>query len=119
MATDATLTLRFVSDREFVAELESDLLSTPTVTAEVERRPVTDPGTLGFDMRDLDTLLATVHYLSIIGPLVPLLLKVIRRKPPRRILIESPFGTAVFDPPPDMSEADLKARLERLVNVVG
>ena len=110
----ADIELRFLSDEAFIQAVASEFSSDDS--AEVGKpEVVSDPTDLGFDFSIVFALVTLVSELFFEGPIVPALRHAIRRTKPRRVRIESPFGTVTFEPSDDMSDDELRALMQRLV----
>lgn len=106
--------LRFLSDEAFIEDVTNELsadssikMGTPTV--------VTDPSDLSLDFITVSAVIGLFSDLFMSGPIIPALGRVIRRSESRRVRIESPFGVVTFEPRRDMSDAEIRDLLRRLV----
>ncbi|MGN6216114.1 MAG: hypothetical protein ACTHN7_04035 [Solirubrobacterales bacterium] len=109
--------VRFASDQEFIEALSAELSQDPVDFEVKSVRVEEDPSVLGFDFETIAVLIGLASDLFLEEPLVPLLVRLIRRQPPRRIRIDTPLGTTTFEPRKDMSEEEIRAALRRLIEV--
>lgn len=110
------LQVRFASEPQFIEELAAELASVDGFT-EVSQRREDDPSSLGFAFGAIFILIGLASDLFFDEPLIPLLWRVIQRRRPRRIRIDTPLGTASFEPHADMSEEDIREIVRRLADV--
>lgn len=109
--------VRFVSDAEFIAELEAELRG-DSAGFEIESvEQEENPEVFGFDFGLAVVLIGLASDLFFEEPLVPMLVRLIRRRAPRRIRIDTPLGTATFEPGSDMSEEEIREAVKRLADV--
>ena len=106
--------LRFLSERLFVESLEDALSGQSSVNVQ-KSQVVSDPTDLNLDLGTVSAVVATMSSLFFEGPIVPTLARVLRRTTPRKVRIESPFGTVTFEPSSDVSDVEIRAWLKRLV----
>jgi hypothetical protein len=112
------LQVRFASEPAFIEELATELATVEGFT-EISQRSEEDPSALGFDFGLVTVLIGLGSDLFFSEPLVPLLWRVIRRKRPQRIRIDTPLGTASFEPHAEMTEDEIRRVVRQLAEVYG
>lgn len=109
--------VRIAAEKDFIDELAAELeegqdgFDVKSVAVEE------NPAVLGFDFGIIAVLIGLASDLFLEEPLVPLLLRTIKRRPTRRIRIDTPLGTTTFEPRADMSEEEIREALRRLIEV--
>jgi hypothetical protein len=110
------LQIRIAAEQDFIEELAEELEAVDGFS-EVSRQREEDPAALGFDFGLIIVLIGLASDLFFDEPLVPLLWRAIRRRKPRRIRIDTPLGTASFEPRADMTEDDVRKIVKQLADV--
>jgi hypothetical protein len=106
--------IKFAGEAEFVDALAEEAAATGGFEV-VSKGEETDPGDLGFDFATIAALVGLVS--NLVGPLVPALVKAIRRTKPRKIQITTPYGTITYEPTEDPTEDEVREVLRKLAEV--
>jgi hypothetical protein len=117
MSADPTIQVTFVSDSAFADRMAADVPRLAGALTIVTREPVRDPTALGFDVGAVVAVVTLAKALFFTDAIVPALFGWIRATKPRRIRITSPLGIVTLEPRDDMTEAEIRQALRKLVEV--
>lgn len=118
MASEATITVRFVSDEDSTRELKEHLVEdAPGVTVDALRR-AEDPTILGLDLQPAWDLIVHIPYAALLGPAVAIVLKVLDSRRPKGFVVITPWDEWRYTPGPKVSEAELREKFRKLTEIV-
>lgn len=109
--------VRVIAAEAVIDSIEAALLPTGFTG---ERSTIVDPSYLGLDLSTVADVAGLISVAALSDPLLPMLWHWLRPSSPERtrIVVETPFGRAVFDSRDELTEDEVRIKLERLIGVV-
>ena len=119
MTSSKRVEVRLLSEEAFAAALAAEITDAgggiQLEAVELQK----DSSSLGFDLGTIAAVIAVVQGLAVDGPLVPALLRALRREKPRKIVISTPFSTITYEPTESPTEEEVRQVVTRLVEATG
>lgn len=109
--------IRVVANDAVIDSIEQALSANGVAAS---RSRIVDPSYLGLDLSTVADLATIVGVAAIADPLLPTLWQWLRPGgKPTRIVVETPLGRAVFDTREELTEAEVREKLDELVGLLG
>lgn len=114
---DRRAPMKFMSDAAFIDALAEEFADDPEIEAS-EVRKETDPSNLALDIGVVVSIVTIVKFALIDGPLVPKIIRALKRARPKEVLIKTPSRTVRIEYTDDLDEKELRDVLRHAVELL-